>query len=93
MNKKLRVGIIGLGRIFDLHCLGYLENPDAEIVALCDTQKDLLQKRAKAFPEAAETLLRAARERALRLPMAPARTGDPGFEAREEELRALGYGR
>ena len=32
----LRVGIIGCGRISDLHVLGYRGRADAEIVALCD---------------------------------------------------------
>ena len=32
----LRVGIIGCGRISDLHVLGYRERPDARIAALCD---------------------------------------------------------
>ncbi len=52
MTGKLRVGIVGLGRIFDLHCLGYRENPLAEIVGLCDARTDLLHKRAGLFPAA-----------------------------------------
>ena len=34
----VRVGIIGCGRISDLHVLGYRGRSDAEIVALCDTE-------------------------------------------------------
>jgi predicted dehydrogenase len=33
---KVRVGIIGLGRISSLNMLGYIRHPDAEIVAVCD---------------------------------------------------------
>jgi predicted dehydrogenase len=52
MTGKLRVGIIGLGRIFDLHCLGYRENPLVEVVGLCDARAVLLQQRASEFPAA-----------------------------------------
>ena len=31
---KLRIGIIGTGRISDLHAIEYLNNPRAQIVAL-----------------------------------------------------------
>ena len=42
----LRVGLIGTGRISDLHAIEYLQNPDARIVALCD--RDVAQAKAKA---------------------------------------------
>ncbi len=45
MAKKLRVGIAGLGRIFDLNSLGYIDHPEVEIVGLCDTDPTLLQRR------------------------------------------------
>ena len=45
-TTPLRVGLIGTGRISDLHAIEYLRNPDARIVALCD--RDTAQARAKA---------------------------------------------
>ena len=42
-SSPLRVGLIGTGRISDLHAIEYLQNPDARIVALCD--RDIGQAR------------------------------------------------
>ncbi len=52
---KLRVGIVGLGRIFDLNARGYLNHPDAEIAALCDSDPALLARRAAEHPRAVAT--------------------------------------
>ena len=51
----LRVGIIGCGRISDLHVLGYEGRSDAAIVALCDVDRDNAASRAKQWglPDAA----------------------------------------
>lgn len=45
--KPIRVAIVGCGRISDLHQLGYRDNPDAELAAVCDTNKATAKKRAK----------------------------------------------
>lgn len=40
--KKINVGIIGCGRISDLHYPGYRNNKNARIFAVCDTSKDIV---------------------------------------------------
>ncbi len=45
----IRVGIIGTGRISDLHALEYLRDPEARIVALCDRNTDQARARALAW--------------------------------------------
>jgi predicted dehydrogenase len=45
-TERIRVGFIGCGRIADLQCLGYLEHPRAEIVAVCDLDAARAQRRA-----------------------------------------------
>ena len=42
---KLKVGIIGTGRISDLHALEYLAHDQAEIVAVCDNNLSLARER------------------------------------------------
>ena len=39
-NKKVRVGIIGLGRISASHIQEFQACPDAQIVAVCDLDPD-----------------------------------------------------
>jgi predicted dehydrogenase len=43
--KKVKLGVIGLGRIADLNILGYLDHPDCELVAVCDISEELARKR------------------------------------------------
>lgn len=52
MSKPLRVGIVGLGRIFDLNGLGYLANPDVEVAGLCDVRPEAVAERQAMFPGA-----------------------------------------
>lgn len=51
---RVRAGFIGAGRISDLHALEYIANPNAEIVAIADVDRDLAERRARAwgFPDA-----------------------------------------
>lgn len=54
---ELRVGIIGTGRISDLHALEYLANDRARIVAVCDVDLDLAQQRGRAWGVAEDRIL------------------------------------
>ena len=47
--EKLRVGFIGTGRISDLHAIEYLQNEQAELVAVCDSDADIARSRAAAW--------------------------------------------
>ncbi len=47
--ERLRVGFVGTGRISDLHALEYLQNDRAEIVAVCDTNREIASTRAQAW--------------------------------------------
>jgi predicted dehydrogenase len=44
--ERIRVGLIGVGNIARLHQLGYKDNPNAELYAVCDIDEKLLQQRA-----------------------------------------------
>jgi predicted dehydrogenase len=55
MAPKLRVGFVGLGRVFDLNVRGYLDHPEAEVAALCETDPTLLARRAAEHPTARAT--------------------------------------
>jgi predicted dehydrogenase len=46
MVERVRVGIIGAGRIADLHVQGYQAHPAAEIVSVCDSAPGVAERRA-----------------------------------------------
>jgi predicted dehydrogenase len=48
-KQKIRIGMLGLGRIADLQCLGYREHPRAEIAAVCDRDPQRARARAAAW--------------------------------------------
>ena len=48
-GAQLRVGFIGTGRISDLHAIEYNRNPRARIVALCDRDAALAERRSAAW--------------------------------------------
>ncbi|MEZ5142236.1 MAG: Gfo/Idh/MocA family oxidoreductase [Acidimicrobiales bacterium] len=47
--ERLRVGIVGGGRIADLNAIGWLEHPAGEIVAVCDVDPEVRSARAAAW--------------------------------------------
>ncbi|MBI1257008.1 MAG: gfo/Idh/MocA family oxidoreductase [Chloroflexi bacterium] len=50
MAEKLRIGVIGAGRwAASAHLPGYTRSPLAELVAICDMNRDLAEQRAKEF--------------------------------------------
>ena len=46
ITKPYGIGILGTGRISDLHAIEYLQNPHSRIVALCDQDVELARRRA-----------------------------------------------
>ncbi|MBZ0272894.1 Gfo/Idh/MocA family oxidoreductase [bacterium] len=45
MKETLGIGIVGCGRIADMHVPGYRRRADARVVAICDTDEALLERR------------------------------------------------
>lgn len=48
-NKKLKIGIIGIGSIAESHIAAYLANPNVELYAFCDINEDRLQKKGEKY--------------------------------------------
>lgn len=47
--KKLKVAVIGVGFISYYHLINYQNDPNTEIVALCDIDREKLERRGKEF--------------------------------------------
>ncbi len=45
--KKVRVGIVGAGLVSDSHAQGYLRHERAEIIAVCDINRDIAESKAE----------------------------------------------
>ena len=45
-GKRIRLGVVGAGNIAVLNVAGYLEHDRCDVVAVCDTDKDLAQAAA-----------------------------------------------
>ncbi len=45
--QPIRIALVGVGRIADLHARGYTHEPRANLFALCDRDEELLARRAK----------------------------------------------
>ena len=51
-ERPVRVAFVGLGRIYDLNVRAYIDNPDAEVVALVDPDDERRRQRQADWPEA-----------------------------------------
>ena len=47
--KKLKVGVIGVGSISEMHIGGYLANPNVELYALCDINEERLKMKGENY--------------------------------------------
>lgn len=47
--SKIKIGIIGVGSISDSHIGAYINNPDCELCAFCDTDKKILEEKAEKY--------------------------------------------
>lgn len=50
--KKINVGMIGCGKISELHILEYMDSQDANLCAFADLDETLLSEKKKLFPRA-----------------------------------------
>ena len=51
-DRPVRAAFVGLGRIYDLNVLAYLDNADVEVVALVDPLEERRAQRGADWPAA-----------------------------------------
>jgi predicted dehydrogenase len=51
-DRPVRAAFVGLGRVYDLNVRAYLDNPDAEVVALVDPSEERRNQRQADWPDA-----------------------------------------
>jgi predicted dehydrogenase len=49
-DRPVRAAFVGLGRVYDLNVLGYVDNPDVEVVALVDPNEERRLQRTSDWP-------------------------------------------
>ncbi len=49
MPKKQKIAVVGLNNIGRIHCRSYKEHPEAELVAVCDLNRELTDQAARMF--------------------------------------------
>ena len=49
MDKKIKIGVIGVGSISGAHIAGYLKNPNVELYALCDIDEEKLKLKGEKY--------------------------------------------
>ena len=47
--KKLKIGIVGVGGISNVHIAGYLARPDVELYAFCDINEERLKEKGAKY--------------------------------------------
>jgi predicted dehydrogenase len=52
IDGPVRTAIIGLGRVYELNCRAYVDNPDAEVVAIVDSSEARRVQRQRDWPDA-----------------------------------------
>lgn len=47
MEKKIKVGVIGVGSIAEMHIAGYKADPRVELAAFCDINEERLKEKGE----------------------------------------------
>jgi len=90
-DRPVRTAFVGLGRVYDLNVRAYLDNPDAEVVALVDPSEERRTQRRVDWPDA-QTFASAAELAASGLEVEAVEALLPIALHAEVVVELLGYG-